>query len=65
MPIDSTLPVDAVHSVIDAIRRGQVCYETGDWLVTVGPEHLATPEARGRLWDTIARLVELEEEVAR
>jgi hypothetical protein len=54
------LDVEAITRVMDAIRSGQVCYESGAWLVTVDPERLATPESRGKLWQTVERLVREE-----
>jgi hypothetical protein len=62
MPDESPLTSDDIRAVADAIRAGEVCYESGDWLVTIGPHHLETPAARGALWQMIARLVELEQQ---
>jgi hypothetical protein len=59
------LTADDIRRVADAIREGEVHFTSGEWLVTIGPHHLDTSEARGKLWVAIERLVQLDEELER
>jgi hypothetical protein len=65
MPNDTNstaLTVENIRALVQSLRRGGHYYEDGHYISVISPHHLETPEARGRLWQMMARLVELEQQ---